>query len=62
MPTYTYKCNGCSRVLEVQHGMNEIVNLETCECGWDYVKVFTPAGIVFKGSGFYSTDRGGNDK
>ena len=30
---------------------------EPCaECGGEMTRVFTPAGIVFKGSGFYQTD------
>jgi len=30
---------------------------EVCdECGSEAVRVFSPAGIIFKGSGFYTTD------
>lgn len=55
MPTYTYKCIKCLKIEEVIHGINDDYN-DYCICGGDMKKVFTPAGISFKGSGFYSTD------
>jgi predicted nucleic acid-binding Zn ribbon protein len=37
------------------HGVNE--NVEACEaCGSPVRRVFHPVGVIFKGSGFYSTD------
>lgn len=59
MPTYVYRCTGCNTTVEVQHSIEE--SLHTCECGWSYVKVFSPTGVIFKGSGFYSTDNGHGD-
>ena len=56
MPLYDYQCRNCSKVTEVRHGFRE-VHAGTCpECGGDLSRVFNPAGIVFKGSGFYVTD------
>lgn len=55
MPTYIYKCAKCSKIEEIVHGINDAYN-DCCTCGGDMRKVFTPAGISFKGSGFYSTD------
>ncbi|HEY0381776.1 MAG TPA: FmdB family zinc ribbon protein [Candidatus Elarobacter sp.] len=56
MPLYDYRCRACSKVTEVRHGFRE-AHAETCpECGGELARVFTPAGIVFKGSGFYLTD------
>ena len=56
MPLYDYRCRACSKVTEVRHGFGE-VNAEVCpECGGEMARVFSPAGIVFKGSGFYLTD------
>ena len=56
MPTYEYRCTSCERRFEVHQRIDE-GPLTTCEnCGGELRKVFHPAGIVFKGSGFYATD------
>jgi putative FmdB family regulatory protein len=56
MPTYEYECTSCGRHIEVFQRFTEDA-LTTCEaCGGALRKVFHPAGIVFKGSGFYATD------
>ena len=56
MPTYEYACAGCGIHLEVVQKMTE-PSLDTCAvCGGKLRKVFHPAGILFKGSGFYATD------
>lgn len=57
MPTYTYHCESCGvRFDQYQKFTDEPLTL--CpECGEVSLrKVFQPVGIVFKGSGFYSTD------
>jgi len=58
MPTYSYKCVSCSKIEDVIHGINHNHSY-ICDCGGDMQKVFYPAGISFKGSGFYSTDSKG---
>src|SRR5262245_29893690 len=56
MPTYEYACQSCGRHVEVFQKFSEDP-LTTCEaCGGPLRKVFHPAGILFKGSGFYATD------
>jgi putative FmdB family regulatory protein len=56
MPTYEYACQSCGRHVEVFQKFSEDA-LTTCEvCGGPLRKVFHPAGILFKGSGFYATD------
>jgi putative FmdB family regulatory protein len=56
MPTYEYACNNCGHRVEVTQRIDD-PPLTTCErCGGQLRKVFHPAGIVFKGSGFYATD------
>ena len=56
MPLYDYKCRACSKVTEVRHGFREPYDGSCPDCGGDLARVFNPAGIVFKGSGFYLTD------
>jgi putative FmdB family regulatory protein len=56
MPTYEYECTICGQHIEVFQRFSEDP-LTTCGvCGGRLRKVFHPAGIVFKGSGFYATD------
>ena len=56
MPTYQYTCTECGEPLEtVQKFSDEPLTLCPA-CGGRLRKVFSPVGIVFKGSGFYRTD------
>jgi putative FmdB family regulatory protein len=56
MPTYEYTCKGCGETLEVFQSFSEKPLRKHRECGGDLQKVFHARGVVFKGSGFYSTD------
>jgi putative FmdB family regulatory protein len=59
MPTYEYACTECGTHIEVVQSMSD-APLATCAiCGGRLRKVFSPIGIVFKGSGFYRTDSRG---
>ena len=56
MPTYQYTCTECGEPLEtVQKFSDEPLTVRPA-CGGRLRKVFSPVGIVFKGSGFYRTD------
>jgi putative FmdB family regulatory protein len=56
VPTYQYTCTECGDRVEVVQKFTDDP-LTVCEaCGGKLRKVFFPAGIVFKGSGFYRTD------
>ena len=56
MPTYQYVCTECGGQLEaVQKFTDEPLTVHD-DCGGRLRKVFSPVGIVFKGSGFYRTD------
>lgn len=62
MPTYEYVCTDCGIHIDVVQKMSE-PTLETCgACGGRLRKVFHPAGILFKGSGFYATDNRSKQK
>jgi len=64
VPTYQYSCTECGERIEaVQKFTDE--PLQVCSaCGGKLRKVFSPVGIVFKGSGFYRNDSrsGSKDK
>lgn len=56
MPTYQYRCTNCGQELEVVQRFSDDP-LTVCEkCNGTLRKVFSAVGVVFKGSGFYSTD------
>ena len=56
MPLYEYRCKECGSLKEVRHGFKE-PHTEPCPtCGGEMARVFSPTGIVFKGSGFYVND------
>jgi len=56
VPLYDYQCRKCNEVTEVRHGFKESFEGVCPSCGGEMARVFNPAGIVFKGSGFYITD------
>jgi putative FmdB family regulatory protein len=56
MPTYEYACTKCAQHVEVFQRISEPPLTACGVCGGPLRKVFHPAGIVFKGSGFYATD------
>jgi putative FmdB family regulatory protein len=56
MPTYEYSCKRCGETIEVFQSFSEKPLRKHRECGGELKKVFHARGVVFKGSGFYSTD------
>lgn len=57
MPIYEYACTNCGERTEQRQGFDD-PPLETCpHCGGRLRKLYSPVGVVFKGSGFYSTDQ-----
>lgn len=57
MPIYTYHCENCGIRFEQQQSFNDPPLVRCPECNKNALrKVYTPVGIVFKGSGFYATD------
>ena len=56
MPLYDYECKNCHKITEVRHGFDERHTDPCPHCGGELQRLFNPAGIVFKGSGFYITD------
>jgi putative FmdB family regulatory protein len=56
MPTYEYACQSCGSHIEVYQRFSDEPLRDCGVCGGPLRKVFHPAGILFKGSGFYATD------
>lgn len=60
MPTYQYACTECGHTFDQFQSFTED-SLTVCpECSGRLRKVFSAAGVVFKGSGFYRTDSRSN--
>ena len=62
MPVYEYQCKECgTRFERVQGFHDDPVNI--CpECEGSVQRLIQPAGIIFKGSGFYVNDSRGSRK
>lgn len=57
MPIYTYRCENCGVQFERTQKFSDQPLTRCPECNKKTLrKVYTPVGIVFKGSGFYATD------
>lgn len=56
MPTYQYRCTECATSLDVVAKFSDAPLTMCPECQGRLRKVFSPVGVVFKGSGFYKTD------
>ncbi len=57
MPVYTYRCENCGVQFDRFQSFSDPILTRCPECNKKALrKVYTPVGIVFKGSGFYSTD------
>src|SRR5881409_1866452 len=56
MPTYQYVCTECGEPLEVVQKFSDDPLTVCPACQGRLRKVFSPVGVVFKGSGFYKTD------
>ena len=59
MPVYSYKCEKCGKIFDrfqkVDEG-NESNNMKCIYCNSKALRLFSSVGIIFKGSGFYTTD------
>lgn len=63
MPTYEYQCKTCGHHFERVQRFSDAPLTECPQCSGEIRRVIHPAGIVFKGSGWYITDsrKGGGD-
>ena len=58
MPVYTYRCEHCGHEFDKEQSFNDAPAKACPACRKRALrKVYKPAGVVFKGSGFYVTDK-----
>ena len=62
MPLYDYKCSKWKYVFEVQQRITEDPLKHCPKCKGPIKRLISPAGIIFKGSGFHVTDYTGKQK
>jgi putative FmdB family regulatory protein len=62
VPIYEYACTACGERTEARQGFDDPPLEECPRCGGRLRKLYSPVGIVFKGSGFYSTDAKGSGR
>ncbi|HVX29888.1 MAG TPA: FmdB family zinc ribbon protein [Nitrolancea sp.] len=56
MPIYEYACESCGHHFDVKQRFSDDPITICPECGEAVRRVLHPAGIIFKGSGFYIND------
>jgi putative FmdB family regulatory protein len=56
MPTYEYECGACNYRFEMRQGFDDEPQAMCPQCRGKARRVFHPAPIIYKGSGFYVTD------
>ncbi len=56
MPIYDYDCPSCGNTFEERKGWDDNPAAFCSKCGTQAVKRFATPAIVYKGSGFYTTD------
>lgn len=56
MPLYAYTCTACGHSFDIHQSFADDALTVCPECDGLLRKVFSPVGVVFKGSGFYRTD------
>ena len=63
MPIYEYECGHCSYRFEMKQGFDEEPQTMCPQCQGRARRVFHSTPVIFKGSGFYTTDsRKGKEK
>ncbi|MDR1637439.1 MAG: zinc ribbon domain-containing protein [Treponema sp.] len=59
MPTYSYECKSCGHNFDVFQSMSDEPVKVCPECGREVRRLIQGGtGVIFKGSGFYVTDKG----
>ena len=62
MPTYGYKCDNCGNVFDVRQRFQDEPRYECPKCQHIARRTFHAPPVIYKGSGFYTTDYARKDK
>jgi putative FmdB family regulatory protein len=63
MPTYEYECKSCGYIFDVFQSMSDAPLKDCPQCGREVRRLINGGtGVIFKGSGFYVTDKKGSGK
>lgn len=58
MPLYDYACSGCGNSYTVRQSFTDAPQAACPRCGGEGRRRLSVPSVVYKGSGFYSTDYG----
>ena len=58
MPRYDYQCTSCDHRFELVQSFKEAGSGTCPQCAGDGRRVFHAVPVIYKGSGFYTTDYG----
>lgn len=59
MPTYNYTCKTCNTTITLNRSINDIEQTPLCTiCDVNMFREYSWGSTVFKGKGFYNTDKG----
>ncbi len=58
MPRYDYQCMGCGQEFELTQSFSEAGSGTCPDCSGEGRRVFHAVPVIYKGSGFYTTDYG----
>ena len=58
MPRYDYRCTGCGNEFELRQSFSEAGNGTCPLCSGAGQRLFHAVPVIYKGSGFYTTDYG----
>lgn len=56
MALYEYECAKCANKFEVRRNFNDESSVVCPKCQGQGQRIFSPAAVIFNGSGFYTTD------
>lgn len=57
MPVYDFKCTKCTETRTESISIHDENPVVTCKCGAEMRKVFGSPPVIFRGNGFYKTDK-----